>query len=246
MKVFLTCKINPKVRVDGIYMPTHIFEDNGLRQMLKERWPTSAKALIYAADSDAIEINDSVRITLEKSFALSGLDTSLVHICDGRNPEIVTHTSDYDVLILAGGHVPTQNKFFHDIALKEHLKDFDGMIIGLSAGTMNCADIVYAAPEIEGESVDPDYQRFIPGLGITELNIFPHYQKVKDAILDGKRLMEDITYPDSVGRTFYALPDGSFIYQENETATVYGECWRIQNGAISKICEEGQSCVLTK
>lgn len=30
---------------------------------------------------------------------------------------------------------------------------------------MNCADTVYAQPEEPGEAVDPDYQRFIPGLG---------------------------------------------------------------------------------
>jgi len=31
---------------------------------------------------------------------------------------------------------------------------------------MNCADTVYAQPEEPGEAVDPDYQRFIPGLGL--------------------------------------------------------------------------------
>jgi len=48
---------------------------------------------------------------------------------------------DYDVVILAGGHAPTQNAFFHKIKLKELLKIFDGIVIGISAGTMNCADV---------------------------------------------------------------------------------------------------------
>lgn len=246
MKLFLTCKINPKITVDGIYMPTPIFEDNNLHKMLSHAWPLPARVLIFAADPDAVEINDSVRRTLEHSFALSGLDTDRVHLCDGRNPEIAGCTSDYNVVILAGGHVPTQNRFFHCIGLKERLQNFDGMIIGLSAGTMNCAGLVYAAPEEDGESIDSDYQRFIPGLGLTDLNIFPHYQKIKDAFLDGKRVMEDITYPDSIGHTFYALTDGSFVYQEDDVQTVYGECYRIQDGGITKICEERQQLVLTK
>ena len=43
------------------------------------------------------------------------------------------------VIILRGGHVPTQNKFFEKIKLKERIKDFEGIIIGVSARYMNSA-----------------------------------------------------------------------------------------------------------
>ena len=68
--------------------------------------------------------------------------------------------------------------------------------MGISAGHMNCAEIVYAQPEMPGEAVDPDYRRFIPGLGLTKYNILPHYQAVKDDYVDGMRLFEDITFRD--------------------------------------------------
>lgn len=240
MKIFLTSKIGSNIKVDGARIPTHIYTDNNLHQMLKAHWKFPAKVLVVASDPDEAEINESVRSIFEQSFALSGLDTACVHLCDGRNPEIVCQIADYDVVILAGGHVPTQNRFFHSISLKEYLRKFDGILVGISAGTMNCADVVYAAPEADGESIDANYQRFLPGLGVTNLNIFPHYQKVKDEILDGRRVMEDITYPDSIGRTFYALVDGSFIHQENGKQTLYGEAYRISNGAIEKICKLDQ------
>ena len=54
---------------------------------------------------------------------------------------------NYDVILLGGGHVPTQNKFFKEIRLREKIKDFDGIIIAISAGSMNSADIVYCQPE---------------------------------------------------------------------------------------------------
>ena len=38
------------------------------------------------------------------------------------------------------------------------------------------------------------------------------YQDTKNRILDGKRLFEEITYPDSMGREFYAIPDGSYLF----------------------------------
>ena len=77
--------------------------------------------------------------------------------------------------------------------------------MGISAGSMNLADMAYIQPEEEGEGVDPDFVRFAPGLGLTDVNVLPHYQKCKDDILDGLRLFEDITYPDSRGNTFFAL-----------------------------------------
>lgn len=68
--------------------------------------------------------------------------------------------------------------------------------------------------------------------------ILPHYQEVKDNMLDGKRLMEDITYGDSRGRTFYALVDGSYVVCQGGEEILHGEAYRIQNGMTEKICEQ--------
>lgn len=149
-----------------------------------------------------------------------------------------------DFIILAGGHVPTQNSFFRDIQLGKLLKDYPGIIMGISAGTMNCAAMVYAQPELPGESADPDYQRFIPGLGLTFLNILPHYQQVKDDILDGRRLYEDITYADSYGNRFLVLPDGSYVRAHNGESRLYGEAWLLEDGVMNRICRNGETVLL--
>ena len=85
-----------------------------------------------------------------------------------------------DVIVLTGGHVPTQNNFLKQLRLRERLLNYNGIIVAWSAGSMNCADVVYAGPEFEGEAIDPLYERWISGLGITDINIFPHFQKLKD------------------------------------------------------------------
>lgn len=175
------------------------------------------------------------------SFPMSGLSISQMYVLDNRNEKLVNQIADYDVLILAGGHVPTQNKFFRRIRLKEHISDFDGIVIGISAGTMNSAEVVYAQPEFEGESINNEYERFLSGLGITKLMILPHYQDIKDDILDGKRLFEDITYPDSYGREFYALEDGSYFIVEDKATTLFGAAYLIKDGDIKQICEKDKS-----
>ena len=110
------------------------------------------------------------------------------------------------------------------------------MVLGISAGSMNMADVVYAQPEEPGESA-PVYQRFIPGLGLTDINILPHYQKVKDYRVDGLHLFRDITFPDSMGRCFFALPDGSYIYQDEEKQRLCGKGYSVIDGVMTQINE---------
>ena len=74
--------------------------------------------------------------------------------------------------------------------------------------------------------------------------ILPHYQNVKDSVLDGKWLMEDIIYPDSMGRVFYALPDGSYVLIEDGRQVLWGEAYRIKDGSPEKIGCRGESVVL--
>lgn len=241
MLVYLTSHMGGSYIENGKRLPTSLNAQNGFTDHLKAHWKAQANVLIISADPNAAEMNDGMRALFETAFSMSGLPVCRLVICDRRNQDILESLADFDVIILSGGHVPTQNAFFQQIRLREKLKGFDGILIGISAGTMNCAETVYAQPELEGESTDPQYQRFLPGLGITGLMILPHYQEIKHHILDGKRVMEDITYPDSRGRAFYALTDGSYITIENGQTTLFGEGYLIQDGRVRQICAENQT-----
>lgn len=140
-----------------------------------------------------------------------------------------------NTIILAGGHVPTQNTFFNEIDLKSELKNTNKVIIGISAGSMNCADEVYAQPDLEGESVSTNYKRFLKGLGITKSHILPHYNLIKDSYLDGKKLFEEITYLDSFGKEFIAINDGSYLYGNGTQEKIYGESYIISDGNVKKL-----------
>jgi len=244
MIVYLTSHIGGSYKKNGLRVATQLSTENGFLDSLQKHWKDNSKVLIISADANDIERNDSIRNIFAASFPMSGLPISQMHICDNRNEKLLNEITHYDVIILAGGHVPTQNKFFKRIRLKENIKKFDGILIGISAGTMNSAEVVYAQPELEGESIDKEYERFLSGLGITEL-ILPHYQEIKNDILDGKRLFEDITYPDSFGREFYALEDGSYFIIENQTTTLFGTAYLIKDGDIKQICEKDKSICMT-
>ena len=237
MVVFLTS--SPTGPLDGSRKVDGIDDKNQFHMNLKRFWKPMSRCLMITAFPDDDSANDEMRGFFEAVFNYRGLTSAVFDIWDRRTSEYSKEKlMSYDVIFLGGGHVPTQNEFFERIGLREKIRGFAGVIIGISAGTMNSADVVYAQPELPGESVNPNYHRFIRGLGLTKTNILPHYQMVKNNMLDGRRLFEDITYGDSRGKKFLALCDGSYLLIENDTELVWGEAYVIQNGHIEKICEE--------
>jgi peptidase E len=213
---------------------------NGMTAELHRIWTDDAECVLISAFPDEYEVNDRMRNDYERIVIDTGLSLSRMDICDSRNGEdIALALNNYDFVILGGGHVPTENAFFRRVGLADSFRGFKGIVMGISAGTMNCARNVYAQPELPGEAADPYYERFIPGLGLTEYNILPHYNAVKNDVIDGLRLIEDIAFADSKGRTFYALTDGSYLYQTEDHAEIRGEAYMIRDGSIEQICADG-------
>ena len=95
--------------------------------------------------------------------------------------------------------------------------------------------------ELEGEAIDPNYQRFISGLGLTEIRILPHFQELSNLTLDGLDIIGDIALADSKVYPFYALTDGAYIYIEDDKINLYGEAYYFDNGEMVNICKEGQT-----
>ena len=194
-------------------------------------------ALLVASSPDDIEktrhyAQEIVDVMDKHGLCLSGFD-----ILDRNSAKCTKElVAKADIIIAMGGHVPTQNAFFQEIALKNHLQEFHGIWIGSSAGSMNSATLVYAQPELDGEVIDSTYQRFVPGLGLTEKMILPHYSSWKNEVVDGFRLLEDVTYPDSQGHTFYLMEDGSYVLGDTEEKIeeVIGKYYVLCDGVIGQ------------
>lgn len=218
---------------------------NGFVDELKKALPASCRALFICSDPDQPSLTYGFAEDMRGSFAHIGVTFTAADVLERENQdrsgELITNAQ---LIVLCGGHVPTQNRFFQEIGLREKLRGWDGVVVGVSAGSMNAADVVYAQPEEPGEAVDPDYVRFLPGLGLTRRNIIPHYNQDRDWTLDGLRLYEDITYADSVGRKFYVLVDGSYILGKNGREELRGEAYLIENGVLTQLCREDESLAL--
>ena len=233
MICFLTSRVDlPDM---GTLNPANRFIDE-----LRLRFPNPCRALHICSDPDGWNKTDYYAALTKKMFEDGGFTFECFYTLDSRNEDLAKElVRESNLLILSGGHVPTQNLFFNKIGLRSLLKDFDGIVIGMSAGSMNSADVVYSQPEEEGEAIDPEYQRFLTGLGLTKINLLPHYQKNKDNVLDGLRIYEDIACSDSIGKTFYAIPDGSYLFINAGKEELRGEAYMVKDGVISKVSSRG-------
>ena len=224
-------------------------QDNGFRAEVQAALAAvtgpnrKPRVLLVSAAPDDRGFTDSVKKGMSDCIHTSGIGTEKIVMLDRRNaakaPELVRWA---DWIILCGGHVPTQNRFIHEIGLKELMKSFDGVVMGCSAGSMNCADHVYSHPELPGEARDPQYKRWLRGLGLTDINLVPHFEQVRYALVDGLRLFEDVAFPDSWGHRFYTFRDGGYVIQKKgRPAELRGEAYEITRGAMRRISEENKS-----
>ena len=218
-----------------------INDANGFADRLLDALPQNPRALFIASDPDDHDGMCRFGADVFSAFADLGIAFESYAVLDGTNAdeaEFLISRSNF--VVTAGGHVPTQNAFFTDIGLADLLEDFDGAVMGISAGSMNLAETVYVQPEEPGEGSDPDFEKFVPGLALTDVNILPHYQKVKNYMLDGRRLFEDITYTDSYGNCFFALPDGSYFYQDDDCLLLCGKAYLLRDGEMSQLTDDGE------
>lgn len=207
-----------------------------LRKDIREFAPhrRGRKCLIISAAPDNHQINDEHLAVFTKSFKRAWILFDSIEMCDSRNPELVTKINDYSLVFLMGGHAPTQNKFFKDIDLKKYIVSYNGILLTLSAGSMNCAKEVYMMPE-EAEEFDISIsERLVPGLGLTTIQMVPHFQYLRTLEIDGQKLIDDFVAGESIGMNFTGVCDGSYyrIDTAKQESILYGEAYSISNKKI--------------
>ena len=220
---------------NGDKIPCEIDNENGFLDTLKKYLTKRNCMVIISGNPKKIHTHDPNRIT-RQYFELSGIPfDEYIYVNDQNKAHIKEYIAKADCINLFGGHLPTANAFVNELNLRELVRDFNGVLIGGSGGAMNMADVVYCKPEAEGEFADKSFKRYLKGLGLTNINIIPHYYLIKDRCLDGGRIIEDIIAPDTYKTPLIVLPDGSYIVQDGGKKTLFGEAYLFKNGKLEKI-----------
>lgn len=249
MITFLTSSFL-KFQTMNEYIPCPLDNSNNFIDNLRKYWVDNTNFLIFACDPYDNETNEHMTRELQDSFALSNfsireircfdnqyIENYRINQCcdaDSAPREALKEALEWaDVFYLSGGHAPTENTFMKKCNLKDLINDqsiFDGIFIGLSAGTVNAAENVYLIPELPGESINPEFVRFTDGLGLTHINVVPHIDYELTVTLDGQKLIDDIVAQDSKDKDIYLIPDGSYFMIRNGITEFFGEGMIMRNG----------------
>ena len=222
-----------------------LFEKNGFREELLRQLSGEVRGLYITSSPDDFSGSECASEGMRTALQACGVKIVSWTLLDRRNitrAHILVRESNF--IILGGGHVPTQHKFFREMFLREALLVYEGVLLTISAGSMNCADEVYSIPELPGEVRDPNYKRFFRGMGLTSIQILPHYYEWKDFVLDGMKIYNEVAAKDSMGKRFYVFPDGTYLYSMFGYEEIRGEAFLMENGIFRKICEDGQKVLL--
>lgn len=209
-----------------------ILNINQFYDRLKQVWPTNPKILLVSSSPYDFDTNDYYQSLNKQSLTLSDLNYEKMDILDYRHHYSL---NDYEVLILAGGHTPTQNYYFNEINLKQQTETYHGLVITISAGTINSAGIVYIDPITKSEADVPIDKRLLKGLGLLDLRIIPHYQD---------NTYQQLAIADSYFIDYYGLEDGAYFFNDGKDLYLCGKALYFKDGLAKEIGEDNQMTLI--
>ena len=235
MVLFLTSNIGGVKKENGKKYPVRFFTKNKFLDNLKDNLLETKKFLLIASNPDEYEKNDLFLQMDIKALELSSLSFEEYTVLDGRNSNAVEAVlNNADLIFLCGGNTLIQNKFFNSINLKKYLNNLDSVVVGISAGSINSAKNVFNSPEsVEDLNNSP----YLQGLELTGINVEPHFD-VNNLTDESKKIQMNALLSESNNRVLYGLSDGAYIIKNSSKCVMYGECYKIQNGKIAKICDD--------
>lgn len=156
-------------------------------------------------------------------FEKAGIHFENSYVVDGRMSvdEAQKAVAEADVVWLSGGDTPTQFRYLQKYGLDTVIRQFAGVIIGMSAGSINLAKTAICTLNCG------HYQQEIyEGLGCVNVSVEPHFIRSEVS----KELI------DLSGQyTIYGLCDDSIIVCSGGTIDFYGKIYKLSDGNIEVI-----------
>lgn len=230
MDLFLTSDIGGIKKKDNKKVAISFTNNNNFLNNLKKSIKNYNKFVLIASNPDDFEKNDKYLELDIEALELSGLTFKDYVVLDYRTvTDIKNILTNASLIFLCGGNTYEQNLFFNNINLSKYIKSLDCCVVGISAGSINSPSVVF---DSYSDVCDFNRPYILNGLGITNINIEPHFDK---NISNEVKIMNILN--ESYNRKIYGLVDGSYILNH----IIYGKCYEIYKGKIELICSDNQT-----
>ena len=238
-KIFLTSDMGCSYKENGVRYVQKINNANSIIEQIKSSLKDENVFLFFCSNPDTYDLNDKYAKLTFDSFNMSGFNFQKLIVVDHRYiGNLKEDLKKASAVFLAGGHTLTEMEYFNEIGLKKLLLDYDALIIGQSAGSMNLAHTVLCAPEYEDE-IGTKY--VWEGLGLTSINVEPHFNL---EIKESEQVFRNELLNLSINNNIYAICDGSHITIDEDGDVLYGEGYLIHNKEIKKINNNKEKLII--
>lgn len=154
---------------------------------------------------------EDIGIFFENAFCIDGRMTS-------KQAQNVINTSD--VIWLSGGDTPKQFEYLKKYGIDKTIKDYNGVIIGMSAGSINLGKTSICSLT-SGRYVQEVYE----GLGCVDISIEPHFSTDRsEEILELSKKYK-----------IYGITDESAIVISENKMEFFGDVYLICDNQIKKL-----------
>jgi len=197
-----------------------------IAKSLQEHIIDKSSLLLIASCPHSYEKTDAYKDGGIMWFRNIGIEFENVDVLDGRKTktECLGLVSDASVIFLMGGTTFLQFEFLQKNDLIPALKQFDGVIMGLSAGSINMAvNSFYSADK------DCSRTHIYKGIGLSDVSIEPHF------MIENKDLLDNDILPFSEIIDIYAMCDDSAILVRNDNRQFFGNIYLASKGKIEKV-----------
>ncbi|MBE5949297.1 MAG: hypothetical protein E7261_09755 [Lachnospiraceae bacterium] len=209
------------------YILTSMFENgfgNEVSKIFHQKIKDRNKFAFVASEFEKIpEKTDKYFRFFLAMFEECGIHFKEAYVVDGRMTaeEAQRAVSEADVIWLSGGDTPTQFNYLKNYGLDNVIKQHKGVIIGMSAGTINLAETAICTL-----SCGHYKQEIYKGLGCVNVSVEPHFviDNVSDELLELSQKY-----------IIYGLCDESIIICTDEEIEFVGEVYKISDGIIEKL-----------
>ena len=208
------------------YILTSMFPNGFMRvaKVFQQKIEKRDKFAFVASEFETLheKTDKYFRIFLDM-FEEAGIHFEEAYVVDGRMSaaEAQKAVVEADVVWLSGGDTPTQFAYFVKYGLVESLQEHQGVIIGMSAGSINMA-----RTSVCTLSCGHRKQEIYNGLGCVDISVEPHF--VRDYVSD--ELIEL-----SKDYIIYGLCDDAIIVCSGGTIEFYGEVYKLSQGIVERI-----------
>ena len=197
------------------------FTEEQKNNLLKDI-PSNSTITFIATTFNNYEKTDYNLNKIIDMFKNIGINFKTIHLIDSRIEEstMKEYLKESNIIFLMGGNPEEQMDKINEYHLASIIKNFSGIILGVSAGSMNqTTNVIYYDEEIGERLIEYE------GLGFLDINLYPH--------LDFNNIpyLKEIFEVSKHGKII-ALPNESFIKIINNIPEYHGEHYYVENGTI--------------